>query len=154
MSHSFQPHGMKHARLSCPSWSPRVCSDLCLLSWWYHLTILSGPCLLPPSIFPRISVLSNESALYITWSKYWSFSFSISPSSEYSGLISFRIDWFNLHAVQKTLMSLLQDHNSKASIFQSSAFFMFRLSQLYMTTRKTIALPIMDLSQQSDISAF
>ena len=104
-----------------------------------HL-ILCHPLLLLPSIFPSIRVLSNESALQIRWPKYWSFSFSISPSNEYSGLIFFRIDWFNLLAVQGTLTSLLQHHSSKASILRCSAFFMVQLSHLYMTTGKTIGL--------------
>ena len=96
--------------------------------------------LLPPSIFPGIGVFSNESVLYIRWPKYWSFSFSISPSNEYSGLISFRIDWLDLLAVQGTLKSLLQLHSSKASILRHSAFFMVQLSHPYLTTGKTIAL--------------
>ena len=96
--------------------------------------------LLQPLIFPSIRVFSNKSALHIRWPKYWSFSFSISPSNEYSGLISFRTDWFDLLAVQGTLKSLLQHHSSKASILRCSAFFMVQLSHLYMTTRKTIAL--------------
>ena len=104
-----------------------------------HL-ILCHPLLLLPSIFPSIMVFSNESVLCIRWPKYWSFSFSISPSNEYSGLISFRIDWFDLLAVQGTLKSLLQYHSSKASILQCSAFFMVQLSHLYMTTGKTMAL--------------
>ena len=95
-----------------------------------------------PSIFPNIRVLSNELALCITWPKYWSFSFSLSPPNEYSGLISFRIDWFDLLAVQGTLKSLLQHHNLKASVLQCSAFFIVQLSQLYMTTGKTIAFTI------------
>ena len=98
------------------------------------------PLLLLPSIFPSIRVLSNELALCIRWPKYWSFSFIISPSSEYSGLISFRIEWFNLLVVQGILKSLLQDHSSKASILQCSAFFIVQLSHPYMTTGKTIAL--------------
>ena len=98
------------------------------------------PLLLLPSVFARIRVFSSESVLCMRWPKYWSFSFSISPSSEYSGLISFRIDWFDLLAVQGTLKSLLQHHSSKASILQCSAFFMDQLSYLYMTTGKTIAL--------------
>ena len=102
--------------------------------------ILCHPLLLLPSIFPTIRAFSNESVLRIRWPKYWSFSFSISPSNEYSGLISFRIDWFDLLAVQGALKSLLQHHNSKASIFQHSAFFMIQLSHPYMTTGKTIAL--------------
>ena len=93
------------------------------------------------SIFPSIRVFSNESVLHIRWPKYWSFSFSISPSNEHSGLISFRIDWFDLLAVQGTLGSLLQHHSSKASILQCSTFFIVQLSHPYMTTEKTIALP-------------
>jgi len=103
-----------------------------------HL-ILCHP-LLPPPIFPSIRIFSNESVLHIRWSKYWSFSFSISPSNEYSGLISFRMDWLDLLAVQGTLKSLLQHHSSKASILWCSAFFIVQLSHLYMTSGKTIAL--------------
>ena len=103
-----------------------------------HL-MLCRPLLLPPSIFPSIRVFSSGSALHIRWPKYWNFSFSISPSSEYSGLISFRMDWLDLLAVQGTL-SLLQQHSSKASIPQHSAFFIVQLSHPYMTTGKTIAL--------------
>ena len=105
----------------------------------YHL-ILCHPLLLLPSIFPNIRVFSNESALCIRWPQYWSFSFSISPSNEYSGLISFRIDWFDLLEVQGTLTSLLQHHSSKASILWHLAFFMVQLSHPYMTTGKTIVL--------------
>ena len=104
-----------------------------------HL-ILCRPLLPLPSIFPSIRVFSNESALRIGWPKYWSFSFSISPFNEYSGLISFRMDWFDLLAVQGTLKSLLQHHSSKASILQCSAFFIIQFSHPYMTTGKTIAL--------------
>ena len=104
--------------------------------------IVSHLLLLLPSIFPSIWVFSNESALCIRWPKYWSFSFSISPSNDYSGLISFRTDWFDLLAVQGTLKSLLQHHSSKASILWHSAFFVVQLSNLYMTTGKTIALTI------------
>ena len=104
-----------------------------------HL-ILCCPLLLLPSIFHSIRVFSTESVICIRWPKYWSFRFSISPSSEYSGLIFFRIDWFDLLAVQGTLKSLLQHHSSKASILQCSTFFIFQLSHPYMTTRKTIAL--------------
>ena len=104
-----------------------------------HL-ILCRPLLLLPSIFPSIRVFSNESALHIRWLAYWSFSFNISPSNEYSGLISFRMDWLDLLAVQETLKSLLQHHSSKASILWCSAFFMVQLSHSYMTTGKTIAL--------------
>ena len=104
-----------------------------------HL-ILCRLLLLPPSIFPSIRVFSNESILCIRWPKFWSFSFSISPSNEYSGLISFRIDWLDLFAVQGTHKSLLQQHRSKASILQHSDFFIVQLSHPYMTTGKTIAL--------------
>ena len=104
-----------------------------------HL-ILCHPLLLLPSVFPSIRVFSNQSALPIRWPKYWSFSFSISPSSEYSGLISFRMDWLDLLAVQGTLKSLLQHHSSKASILRHSAFFIVQHSHPYMTTGKTIAL--------------
>ena len=104
-----------------------------------HL-ILCCPLLLLPSIFPRIRVFSNESALHIRWPKYWSFRFNISPSNEHSGLISFRMDWLDLLAVQGTLKSLLQHHSSKASILQCSAFFIVQLSHPYFTTGKTIAL--------------
>ena len=104
-----------------------------------HLT-LCCPLLLPPSIFPSIRVFSNESVLCIRWPNYWSFSFSISPSNEYSGLISFRMDWLDFLAVQRTLKSLLQSHNSKASILWCSAFFIVQLSHPYMSTGKTIAL--------------
>ena len=102
--------------------------------------ILCRPLLLPSSIFPSIRVFSNESVLLIRWPKYWSFSFSISPSNEYSGLISFRMDWWDLLAVQETLKSLLQYHSSKASIVWHSAFFLVQLSHPYMTTGKTTAL--------------
>ena len=106
-----------------------------------HL-LLCHPLLLLPSIFPSIRVFSNESALPIRWPKYWSFSFNISPSNEHPGLISFRMDWLDLLAVQGTLKSLLQHHSSKASILQHSAFFTIQLLHPYMTTRKTIALTI------------
>ena len=102
--------------------------------------ILCHPLLFLPSIFPSIQVFSNESVLRIRWPKYWSFNFSISPSNEYSGLISFSMDWLDLLAVQGTLKSLLQHHSSKASILWRSAFFIVQLSHPYMTTGKTIAL--------------
>ena len=125
MSDTWRPHESQHTRPPCPSPTPGACSNSCPLSRWCHPTISSSihPLLLLPSIFPRIRVFSNESVLCITWPKYWSFSFSISPSNEYSGLISFRIDWFGLLAVQGTLKSLLQHHSSKASILRCSAFF-------------------------------
>ena len=116
--------------------------------------ILCRPLLLQPSIFPSIRVFSNESALSTRWPKYWSFSFSISPSNEYSGLISFRIDWFDLLAVQRTLKSLLQHQSSKASVFQCSVFFMVQLSHLYITAGNAHSFDYMDLCRQSDVSAF
>ena len=106
----------------------------------YNHVIQCCPLLLMPSIFPSIRVFSNESVLCTRWAKYWSFNFSISPSNEYSGLISFRMDWVGLLAVQGTLKSLLQQHSSKTSILRHSAFFIVQLSQPYMTTGKTIAL--------------
>ena len=138
-------------------WDPMDCStpgfpvhpqlqvywNSCPLSQWCHPhphhLILCRP-LLPPSIFPRIRIFSNESTHHIRWPKYWSFSFSISPSNEYSGLISFRMGWLDLPAVQGTLKSLLQHHSSKASILQCSTFFIVYLSHPYMTTGKTKAL--------------
>ena len=104
-----------------------------------HL-ILCCPLLLPPSVFPSIRVISKESTLRMRWPKYWSFSFSISPSNEYSGLISFRMDWLDLLAIQRTLKSLLQHHSPKASILRCSAFLIVQLSHPYMTSRKIIAL--------------
>ena len=144
MPDSLQPQGLQHTRLPCPSVSPwsllkLIPIESVILS---NNLILCHPLLFLPSLFLSIRVFSNESALHIRWSKYWSFSFSISPSSEYSGLISFRIDWLDLLAVQGTLNSLLQHHGSKASILQRSAFFMVQLSHPYMTTGKTIALTI------------
>ena len=131
---------MQQARLPCPSLSPRVCSDACfeLMMPSNHL-ILRCPLLLLPSVFLGIRVFSNESALHIRWPKHWSF--SISPSSEYSELISFRMDWLDLLVVQGTFKSLLQHHNLKAL-----AFFMVQLSHPYMTTEKTIALTIWTLA--------
>ena len=127
-------------RLSSPSPTPRVClnSRPSSTSCFNHL-ILCRPLLLP-SVFTIIRVFSNESILCIRWPKYWIFSFSISPSSKYSGLISFKIDWFDLLAVQGTLKSLIQNHSSKASVLQCSAFFIVQVLHPYMTTGKTIAL--------------
>ena len=144
MSDSLRPHALQHTRLSCLSLSPGVFSNSCPLSQWClsnHL-ILCHPLLLLPSIFPSIRVSSNELPVHIRWPNYWNFIFSIRPSNEYSRLISFRIDWFNLLAVQRTLKSLLQHHNLKASIFQHSAFFMVQLSHSHMTPGKIIALTI------------
>ena len=139
VSYSLLPHGLQHTRLPCPSLSPRVCSNSCPLSQWCHPTSSS-------SVTPFSSCLQSfpasgsfpMTAFHIRWPKYRCF--SISPSNEYPGLISFRIDWFDLLAVQETLKSLLQHHSSRASILQCSAFFMVQLSDLYMTTGKVIAL--------------
>ena len=147
MSESLQPHGLQHARFPCPSLSPWVYSNSCpSVMPSYHL-ILYCSLLLLPSIFPSIVVFSNESALHIRWPKCWSFSFSISPSNEYSGLISFRIDWFDL-LVFKVLSRLF----SNTTILWS-AFFMVQLSHLYMITGKTIVLTVWNC-WQSDDSAF
>ena len=142
MSDPLWPHGPQHTRPPCPSPTPGVYSHSCPLSQWCHLTISSSviPFFFLPSIFPSIRVFSDESVHHIRWPKYWSFKFSIRPSNEYSGLISFRIDWLDLLAVQGTLKSLLQHHSSKASILQCSAFFVIQISHPYMTTGKTIAL--------------
>ena len=140
ISDSLQPHGLQHTRPPGPSLTPRVkLMSIESVMPSNHL-ILCGPLLLLPSILPSIRVFSNESVLHIRWPKYWSFSFSISPSNEYSALVSFRIDWLDLLTVQGTLKSLLQHHSSKASILQHSAFFIVQLSHTHMTTGKTIAL--------------
>ena len=121
VSNSLRPHGLQHARPPCPSPTPGVYSNSCPLSRWQpsnHL-ILCHPLLLPPSIFPSIRVFSNDSTLCIRWPKYWSFSFSISPFSEYSWLISFRMDWLGLLAVQGTLKSLLQHTDQKHQFFRA-----------------------------------
>ena len=143
VSNPLWPHGLQHARPPCPSPTPRVYSNSCPLSRWCHPTIcliFCHPLLLLPSIFPSIRVFSNESVLHIRWPKCWSFSFSISPSNEYSGLISLRMDWLDLPAVQGTLKSFLQHHSSKASILWYSVFFTVQLSHPHVTTGKTIAL--------------
>ena len=143
MSNSLWSHGLQHDKLPCPSPSPGICSNSCPLCRWWHPTISS-------SVFPFSSCLQSFPAsqsflmswLFASGPKYWSFSFSISPSNEFSGLISFRIDWLDLLAVQGTFKSLLQNHSSKASILWHSGFFMVQLSHPYMTTGKTIALTI------------
>ena len=157
MSSSLRSHRLQHARPPCPS--PKPWSLLKLISiesvmLSNHL-IFCHPLLLLPSIFPSIKIFSNESILHIRWPKYWSFRFSIRPN-EYSGLTSFRIDWLDLLAAQGTLKSLLQNHNSKASVLWRSAFFMVQLSHLYLTTGKTIALTIWTfvVHSESDVSAF
>ena len=147
MSNSLRPRGLQHGRPPCPSPTPRAFSKLMSIEWvmpFNHL-ILWRPLLLPPSIFPSIRVLSNESFLCIRWPEYWSLSFSINPSNEYSGLISFGMDWLAFLAVQGTLKSLPQHHSSKVSIFWSSAFFIVQLSHLYMTTGKNHSFDQTDL---------
>ena len=140
---------LSHVRLSVTPWTAALQASLSIADSWGLLKFLSielvmpsshltlcHPLLLPPSIIPSIRVFSNESALRISWPKCWSFRFSVSPSTEYSGLISFRMDWLDLLAVQGTLKSLLQHHTSKASILWLSAFFIVQLSHSYMTSRK------------------
>ena len=141
VSDSLWLHRLQHARPPCPSPTPRAHSNSCPLSRWWHPTISASVvsfsiCLQSPSI----RVFSNELVLHIRWLKYWSFSFSISPSNKYSGLISFRMDWLDIPAVQGTLKRLLQHHSSKASILWSSAFFIVQLSHPYLATGKNIAL--------------
>ena len=139
MSDSLQPHEPQHTRLPCPSLSPRVCSNSSIESVMpsNHL-IFCCPLLLLPSVFPSIRVFSNESALHVRWPKYWSFSFGIIPSNEYSGLIAFRVDWFDLLAVQETVKSLLQHHSLKVSILWPSASVIVQLSHLCMNAGKTM----------------
>ena len=144
VSDSLRPHGLKHARPSWPSPTLRAYSNSCPSGQRCHPTISSSvvpfsSCL---QSFPALGSFQMSTLLHIRWPKDWSFSFSISPSNEYSGLISFRINWFDLLGVQGTLKSLLQHHSSKASVLWCSAFFMVQLSHLYMTTGKTIALTI------------
>ena len=142
MSDFSQPHGPQHNSPPCPSPTPRVYSDSFPLSWWCHPTISSSAILFSSCLqsFPASESFPMSQFFAIRWPKYWSFSFSISPSNEYSRLISFRMDWLDLLAVQRTLKSLLQHHSSKASILQCSAFFIVQLSHPYMTTGKTKAL--------------
>ena len=139
MSDSLWPQGMQYTRLPYPPTTPGACSNSIGSVMPSIYLILCHPLLLP-SIFRSIRVFSNESVLLIRWPKYWSFSFSISPSNEYSALISFRMDWFDFLAVEGILKSLLQHHSSKASLLQYSAFFVVQLSHPYMSTGKTIAL--------------
>ena len=142
MSDSLQLHGLQHSRPPCSSPTPRACPNSCPLESVMpsnHL-ILCCPLLLLPSVLPGIGVFSSELILCIRWPKYWSFSFSISHSNEYSGLISFRTDWLDLLTVQGALKSLLQHHSSEESILQYSAFFMVQLAHPYMTSVKAISL--------------
>ena len=142
VSNSLWHHELQHTRIPCPSLSHRVCSNSCPLSQWCHPTVSSS--VIPFSFciqsFPASGFFPSESVLCIRWPKYRSFSFKISPSSEYSGLICFRMYWFDLLAVQGILKSLLQPHSLKALILQHSAFFIVQLSHSYMTIGKTIAL--------------
>ena len=144
---------LSHVQLFATPWTAACQASLSITNSWSLLKLMSNELVVPskhlilchpllflPSIFPSIRVFSSESVLLIRWPKYWSFSFTISPSNEYSGLITFRIDWLDLLAVQGTLKSLLQHHSSKASILRCSAFFIVQLSHPYMTTGKTIAL--------------
>ena len=140
VSDSLRLHESQHARPPCPSYSRSSPKLLCKSVMPSSHLILCHPLLLLPPIPPSIRVFSNESPLHMRWPKYWSFSFSISLSNEYPGLISFRMNWLDLLAVQGTLKSLLQYHSSKASIRRHSAFFTVQLSHPYMTTGKTIAL--------------
>src|SRR5574339_505684 len=155
VSDSLRPHELQYARPPCPSPTPRVHSNSTSIKSVIpssHL-ILWHPLLLLPPIPPSIRVFSKESTLCMRWPKYWSFSFSIIPSKEIPGPVSFRMDWLDLLAVQGTLKSLLQHHSSKASILKHSAFFTVQLSHPYMTTGKTIALTIRTC-WQSNVSAF
>ena len=139
VSNSLRPHGLQHARPPCPSPTPGVHPNSCPFGDAIRPSHPLSSLLLLPSIFPSIRVFSNESVLLIRWPKYWSFSFSISPSKEYSGLISFKMDWLDLLAVQGILKGLLQHHRSKASTFWHSVFLIVQLSHPYTTTGKTIA---------------
>ena len=140
MTDSLQLHGLQHTRPPCPSPTPGVYPNVTESVMPSNHLILCPPLLLLSSVFPSIRVFSNESALRIRWQKYWSFSFSISPSKENPGLISFRMDWLDLLAVQGTLQSLLQHHSSKTSVLRCSAFFTVQLSHPYVITGKTIGL--------------
>ena len=146
MSDSLRPHGLQHARPPCPSPTPRVYTNSCPLSRWCHPTVVTFSSHLQS--YPSIRVFSNESVLCIRWPKHWSVSFSINPPNEYSGLISFRMDWFYLLSVQWTLKSLLQHHSSKASILRCSAFFIVQLSHPYITTGKTPRVLIFQSDRQ------
>ena len=154
MSDSLRPHELQHARPPCPSPTPSLPKLRFIESVMpsNHL-ILCCPLLLLPSIFPSIRVFSNESSFRIRWPKYWGFSFSINPSNEQSGLISFRMDWLDLLVVQGTLKSFLQHHSSKASVLLCPAFFMVQLSHPYMAPGK-ISFSYMDICQQNNVSVF
>ena len=156
MSNSLWPHGLQHARPSVHHQLPEFTQNH--VHWVSDAIQPSHPLSSPSPPAFNLSqhkgfFFSNESVLHIRWPKYWSFSFNISPSSEYSGLISFRMDWLDLLSVQGTLKSLLQHHSSKASIVWCSVFFIVQLSHPYMSTGKTIALTQMELCWQSNVSA-
>ena len=144
VSNFLWSHGLQHASLPCPSPSPKTCSNSCPLSQWRHPTI--SPSIIPFSSclhpFPASGYFLMSWLFEFRWPEYWSFSFCISHSNNYSGLISFRIDWFDLFVVQGTLKSLLQHHSLKASILRCSAFFLVQLSHPFLTTAKTIALTV------------
>ena len=167
LGHFVVVQSLSHVQLFVTPWTAACQPSLFITNSWSLLKlrsvesvmpsnylILCRPLLLLPSIFPSIRDFSNESVLRIRWPEYWSFSFSISPSSEYSGLISFRMDWFDLLAVQGTLKNILQHHSSKASILWGSDFFIAQISYLYRTTGKTIALTRRTFVWQSNVSAF
>ena len=156
MSDSLRPHGLQHARLSCPITNSRSLLKFMSIESVMPSNhfILCLPLLLLTSIFLSIRVFSNKLVLCIRWLNYWSFSFSISPSNEHPGLVSFRMDWLDLLAVKGTRKSLLQHHSSKASILQRSAFFTVQLSHPYMTTGKTTALTRRALVGKVNVSAF
>ena len=142
VSDSLRSHGLQHTRPPCPWSTPGVHPNSCPSSWWHHPTISSSviPFSSCPQSLPAIGSFQMSQALHIRWPKYWSFSFNISPPNEYSGLISSRMEWLDLPAVQGTLKSVLQHHSSKALILWHSAFFIVQLSHPYMTTGKTIPL--------------
>ena len=152
-SELYSVHGLQYASLPCPSPSPGVCSNMCPLSQWCHPTILSSVTLFFFCLqsFHSNKVFSNELALPIRWSNYWSF--SINPSNEYSGLFSFRVDWFYLFEVHRTLKSLLQHHSSKATILHHSAFFMVQLTSLH-DYWENHSFDYTDLCRQSNVSVF
>ena len=151
----WDPQGLSHTRPFCPPLSPRICSNSYPLSWWCYITISPSATRFSCLQFPSIRVFSSESALLIKWSKYWSFSFSISLSSECSRLISSRINWFDILAVQRILKTLLQHlENLKASILQHSAFLMVHLSHPVHDDWKSHSFDYMDPCQKSDVADF
>ena len=155
VSDSLQPNGLQRTRLPCPSLFHAVFSNSCPLSRWCHPTMSFS--VIPFFSCPQFSqdrVLSSELALHIRWAKCWSFSFTISLSNEYAGLISFRIDWFGLLAVQGTLKSLLSHHSLKAPVLQYSAFFIVPIWHPHMTSGKTHSFDYTELHWQSNVSAF